>query len=189
MTVLEAIRQGDVAALKLAIAENPACVNERDESGIPALLLALYYRRTDCVHRLLDAGAELDFHLACALDRPDEIARFLDADPAVGAALTPDGWTGLHLAAFFGALEAVRMLLARGADPAERSRNQMANLPIHSAAAMRQAAIVEMLLEAGSPADDEQHGGYTPMDAALQNKDQATIEVLLRHGAKPRNHG
>lgn len=184
MKIIEAIQQGDVAELKLAIAENPSCVNERDLNGIPALLLALYYRRADCVHRLLDAGADLDFHLACALNRADDAARFLDADPALISQLTPDGWTGLHLAAFFGAAETARLLLSRGADPVLRSDNQMTNLPIHSAAAARQAGIVEMLLEAGSPAQDKQHGGYTPMDSALQNNDQATIDVLLRHGAK-----
>ncbi len=183
MTIIEAIQQGDLAALKLAIAENPACVNERDPSGIPALLLALYYRRTDCVHRLLDAGAAVDFHLACALNRAEDIERFVDADPALRNQQTPDGWTGLHLAAFFGAEDAARLLLSRGADPCVRSSNQMANLPIHSAAASRQASIVELLLVAGSPAGDKQHGGYTPMDAALQNGDQATIDVLLRHGA------
>jgi uncharacterized protein len=185
MTIIEAIQQGDLTALKLAIAENPTCVNDRDPSGIPALLLALYYRRTDCVHRLLDAGAEVDYHLACALNRSEDAARFLDANPALVSQQTPDGWTGLHLAAFFGAAETARLLLSRGADPSLRSGNQMANLPIHSAAASRQAGIVEMLLAAGSPADDRQHGGYTPMDAALQNNDQATIDVLLRHGAKP----
>ena len=184
MTIIDAIQQGDVAALKLAIAKNPSSVNERDPNGIPALLLALYYRRADCVHRLLDAGAEVDFHLACALDRADDAARFLDADPTLVSQLTPDGWTGLHLAAFFGAVEAARLLLSRGADPALRSDNQMANLPIHSAAAARQSGIVEMLLVAGSPTDDKQHGGYTPMDAALQNNDQATIDVLLRRAAK-----
>lgn len=184
MTIIDAIQQGDLAALKLAIAENPSSVNERDQNSIPALLLALYYRRADCVHRLLDAGAEVDFHLACALNRPEDIARFLDADSSLIAQLTPDGWTGLHLAAFFGAAESARMLLSRGADPSLRSDNQMANLAIHSAAAARQSSIVEMLLSAGSPADDKQHGGYTPMDSALQNNDQATIDVLLRHGAK-----
>lgn len=184
MTIIEAIQQGDLAALKTAIAENPACVNDCDPSGIPALLLAHYYRRTDCVDRLLDAGAEVDFHIACALNRPEEVGRFLDAKPELLSQLTPDGWTGLHLASFFGAVETVRLLLSRGADPLLRSGNQMANLPIHSAAATRQAQIVELLLAAGSPTGDKQHGGYTPMDAALQNNDQATIDVLLRHNAK-----
>lgn len=184
MTIIEAIQHGDLAALKMAIAENPACVNDRDPIGIPALLLALYCRRTDCVHRLLDAGAEVDFHLACALNRAEDAGRFLDANVALLSQLTPDGWTGLHLAAFFGATDTARLLLSRGADPSLRSGNQMANLPIHSAAASRQASIVEMLLAAGSPADDKQHGGYTPMDAALLNNDQATIDLLLRHGAK-----
>jgi len=185
MTLIEAIQQGDPAALKLAIAENPTCVNDRDSNGIPALLLALYYRRTDCVHRLLDAGANVDFHLACALNRPDDVAKFLDSDPALISSLTPDGWTALHLAAFFGCEDTARLLLSRGASPTLRSTNQMANLPIHSAAASRQANIVEALLAAGSPVDDKQQGGYTPMDSAVQNKDQATIDTLVRYGAAP----
>ena len=181
MTTIEAIQQGDLAALKLAIAEDPACVDNRDAAGIPALLLALYYRRTDCAQRLLEAGATVDFHLACALNRSGSAAEFLRVEPALISQFTPDGWTGLHLAAFFGAAETARLLLSRGAEPSLRSNNKMANLPIHSAAATRHASIVEMLLAAGSPADDKQQGGSTPMDAALQNNDQATIDVLLRH--------
>jgi ankyrin repeat protein len=59
----------------------------------------------------------------------------------------------------------------------------MANLPLHAAAAARQSRIVEMLLDSGTPVDATQQGGHTALDSATQNQDEATIEVLRRHGA------
>ena len=47
-----------------------------------------------------------------------------------------DGFTPLHLAAFFGGADAVRAILARGADPDADADNPPGVRPIHSAAAV-----------------------------------------------------
>jgi ankyrin repeat protein len=111
----------------------------------------------------------------------------LDADPATLNAPGPGGWPALHLAAHFGHLECVELLLARGADICVRSANEMQNLATHAAAAgrvlERRAAVLERLLDAGIPVDATQHGGFTTLHSACQNGDEASIQLLLARGA------
>ena len=59
--------------------------------------------------------------------------------------------------------------------------------PLHAAAAAKQADLVELLLEAGSPVDATQHGGYTALHSAAQNKDMVTVELLLKVKEKGKN--
>ncbi len=120
----------------------------------------------------------------------------LDADSATLNAPGPGGWPALHLAGHFGHLECVELLLSRGADIQLRSTNEMNNLATHAAAAGRvpdkRAAIVTRLLDAGIAVDATQHGGYTALHSACQSADEASIEVLLAHGAdiaKPADDG
>lgn len=182
MTAIEAIRSGDVDALKALLDSDASAVDACDENGVPATMLALYFRQRPCLDALLEAGAPVDFPLACALGMTEEVVRHLDADRSLLTQRTSDGWTPLHLAAFFGQPVVAQFLLARGADALARSSNRMENLPIHAAAAARQAAIVELLLAAGTPVNATQHGGYTALHSAAQNHDQATLDVLQRYG-------
>ena len=58
------------------------------------------------------------------------------------------GWTGLHTAAQGGRVEAVRLLLARGADPNAREAGDN-TYPLHWAAARKNVDVVRELLDAG----------------------------------------
>ena len=78
------------------------------------------------------------------------------------SAVSSDGWTPLHLAAFFGKGDAARLLLNKGASVTARSTNQMANTPLHAAAAGKHAEIVKLLLDHGANANARQHGGWAP---------------------------
>lgn len=183
MGVIAAIQSGNLEELKRMLAADPRLAGERAENGVPAVLFALYVQRRDMAALLVDAGAAVDAFIAAALGRTDRLRELLDTGPSLVRQRTPDGWTALHLAAFFGQFETARLLLDRGADPLARSENAMANLPLHAAAAARQSAIVEMLLDAGTPPDARQHGGYTALHSAAQNKDRATLDILLARGA------
>ena len=59
------------------------------------------------------------------------------------------GWTGLHTAAQAGRVEAVRLLLAHGADPNAREAGDN-TYPLHWAAARKNVDVVRALLDAGS---------------------------------------
>jgi ankyrin repeat protein len=115
------------------------------------------------------------------------LAAAIDANPGDLNAAGPGGWPALHLAGHFGNVECVQLLLARGADVLARSANEMSNLALHASAAGRvaelRAEVLALLLDAGTPVDATQHGGYTALHEACLNKDQASIDLLLARGA------
>jgi len=106
-----------------------------------------------------------------------------EEDPALLESHSADGWTPLHLAAFFGHKELAEALLKQGVQVDSRSTNTMKNTPLHAAAAGRQVELMKLLLEHGANPDATQEGGWTALHAAAQNGDRAMIEVLLAHQA------
>jgi len=130
-------------------------------------------------------GNALDVFAAAALGRDEEVRQRLAADPATSTGRTDDGFTALHLAAFFGTSTTVATLLAGGADPASVADNPMRVTPLHSALAKRDVASTRELLEAGAPVDAPQEGGYTALHAAAMHGDAALVRLLLDHGADP----
>jgi ankyrin repeat protein len=171
-----AVKAGDVEALRALLAADPRLASAR-ENGVSAVLVALYHRRPAARDALLEAGAEVGPLEAAALG---DVAR-LQVDARGG-----DGFTPLHLAAFFGSAEAVRALLAAGADPDADADNTFGVRPIHSAAAVGARESVQALLEAGAdPNLHQRDGGYTPLHAAAHNGDAELVRLLLAHGADP----
>jgi ankyrin repeat protein len=59
----------------------------------------------------------------------------------------------------------------------------MNNLALHAAAAGRHIAIVKLLLESGTPANAQQHGGWTALHAAAQHGDVDMARLLIENGA------
>ena len=174
MDLVAAITSEDLPAL---LREQPSLAAERDEQGVSALLLALYHRRPEARDALLAAGAPVGPLEAAALG---DVEKLRDADLSARGG---DGFTPLHLAAFFGGAEAVRAILARGADPDADADNPPGVRPLHSAAAVGDIESVRALLEAGADPNVEQKSGHTPLDAALHNADEPLAELLRAHGA------
>ena len=113
------------------------------------------------------------------------IAQGLAAEPGEVDALGADGFAALHYAAFQGGAAATRALLDGGANPNVVAENEMRVRPLHSAAAARDVASAQLLLEAGADPDARQQLGYTALHAAAQHDDDALAALLLRHGADP----
>src|SRR6266566_2321705 len=125
----------------------------------------------------------LDAFEAATFGDVGRLAVLLEADPGLTDRRSGDGFTALHLAAFFGQEDAVRLLLARGADPDAYGTGWMTGKPLNSAASAGRAATVDLLLEAGADPDAVQRGGWTPLHSAAHNGDARTVELLLAHGA------
>lgn len=183
--VLEAVKTNDISALRDIISTDPTLAAARNDSGVSALMLALYNRRPELQEVLLDAGVELDVYEAAALGRRDRLDHWLARDPGLASSYSADGFTALHLAAFFGRAGAVETLLAQGAPVDASSRNAMRVAPIHSAAAAHSAEIVRLLLEAGADPSARQEGDYTALHAAALHGDAAMVRALLDRGADP----
>ncbi|HEX7118308.1 MAG TPA: ankyrin repeat domain-containing protein [Longimicrobiales bacterium] len=182
-TVFEAVQAGDVEGLKQLIADDPKLAAARNDHGLSILLHARHHWRMEMVDILLEADPPLDIFEAAALGRDDRTRELLDEDPSLVDAWSVDGFTPLHLAAYFGQSEAVRTLLARGADATVPSRNPMALTPLHSAAASGSHEICELLLEHGAEVNARQQGGWTPLFCAAARGDVAMTQLFLDHGA------
>ena len=95
--------------------------------------------------------------------------------------LAYDGWTALHLAAFFGHVDAARILLEAGADIQAISANSLRNTPLHAATAGKHAEVALFLLEQGADPHAVDAGGYTPLRIAEENQ---LSEVVARLNTK-----
>ncbi|MEO8126154.1 MAG: ankyrin repeat domain-containing protein [Bryobacteraceae bacterium] len=125
----------------------------------------------------------MDIFAAAEKGEVSLIAGYLTVDPALVNKHREDGWTALHLAAYYGQTETVAMLLAHGADVNIRSTNAMENTPLHAAVAGRRFEVVQVLLENGIDVNAAQHGGWTALQGAANHGDSKLVELLLNHGA------
>ena len=183
-TIFEAIQSGDAAAVQKTLADDPAAVDARRDDGVSAVRAALYLQRQDLADVVLAAGPTLDMFDAAAVGDLDRLTALLDSDPALANAWSSDGFGPLHLAAFFGRGDAVRLLLDRGADVHAAARNDLRVQALHSAVAARSTEIVAALLVAGADPNARQQGDFTPIMAARQHDDAALVRLLLDHGAE-----
>jgi uncharacterized protein len=154
--------------------------------ALSPLMQALYEGRTEEAQSLAAARSDLDVFEAAAIGDVDRLRVLLDADPPLSTAWSDDGFTPLHLAAFFGHPEAARLLVERGADLEARSTNEQVALdaaPMHSASAAGQLEVCRVLLDAGADVNAVQHGGYTALLDAAANGNDKLVEFLLERGA------
>jgi ankyrin repeat protein len=147
------------------------------------LLDALY--RGDCTAVAVKLGQapELTIFEAAAVGRSDRVHELLLLEAGFVDLWSPDGFTALHLAAFFGHAEVARELLKRGADVSPVSRNALGVQPINSAAAGGHTDIVRALLDHGADPDARLEGGFRPIHAAAQNGNDELAALLVERGA------
>jgi len=182
-TFQEQVKRGDLDAVRTALREDPSLLEAPNESGQSAFLLAKYYRQEPTAEYLLSLDPKLDMFEACAAGRTADVLRKIDADPKLLEAHSRDGWTPLHLAAFFGHPDLANALLDRGATVDARSTNAMQNTPLHAAAAGGKLALIELLAKRGADVNARQEGGWTALHSAAQTGNRAMVELLLANGA------
>jgi ankyrin repeat protein len=181
--LIAAVRAGDITRITSLIITTPALVNAHADSGESAVLLATYYGYYDIADLLIIYGAALTFFEATAAGKRAQVQEYLRADPALINTFSPDGFTALGLAAFFGHAALVDLLLANGEQVNVSSHNPLNVMPLHSSVASRQLGISRALLDHGADVNATQQEDYTPLHEAAQNGDIEMIKLLLAHGA------
>jgi ankyrin repeat protein len=183
--LFRAIEAGDVDKVRELLGVNPKFAAARNKDGMSALLWATYYRKPAIAEVLLASGARQDVFECAALGLVDRLEDLLGADRDLVSRYSPDGWTPLHLAAHFGRLEAMQVLLSAGASHRAVSKNSNANQPLQAAAAGGRTDAVALLLKARAEVDARSHGGFTALHLAAQNGIADMVRALLDAGADP----
>src|SRR4029077_15245291 len=111
---IDAIKAGEYERVKGMVSAEPTLIDARSRTGESAILTAVYHRQKDIVNLLVARGAALSLFEACAAGELERAERLVGATTI--NTCSADGWTPLHLAAFFGHAKLAELLLAHGAD-------------------------------------------------------------------------
>ena len=184
--IFQTAASGDAAALSHAPddLDRPPSRVWNDE-GVSLPLYALYGGHGPALDALEPYAEGFTIHEAAALGRIARLEACLAAAPWSVDTLSLDGWTPLHLAAFFAQREAVLTLLDKGADPNLYGRAFERNLPLHASCAgwLKKPEVVELLIPVTVDIDARQGGGWTPLMLAAANDMAESLTLLLQAGA------
>jgi len=184
----DSIRRGDQEAVDDAIAGDADLLKARDRAGLSPVMAAAYGGHPRLSERLATRVAAtqdgLGLFEAATVGDATVVRRKLGDGVEIDDR-TDDGYTPLHLAAYFGRLEVARLLLERGADPNAVAQNESRVTPLHSAISGHHRDVAGVLLAFGASTNVVQHGGWTPLHSAAHDGDEATVDLLLLRGADP----
>ena len=136
---------------------SPALARRRTPVPVKDLATALKYRDIGAAKRLLRQGA------------------------SANEVIQHDGSSLLHMAALYGYLDFVQLLLTYGADVQHRNNHQ--EQALHYAAMGGASLVVHALLEAGAEVDVRDTWQKTPLHKAAWRGAAAALKVLLEKGA------
>jgi ankyrin repeat protein len=180
---MQAAKDGNVETLKRLAKEDPAVLLSTWSSGETPLMAALYRKHDGAVEWLAASGVPLDIFAAAALGRVDLLDAFVGAGKVDVNTYSYDGWTPLHLAAFFGQRPAVERLLTAGAELDAVSRNALLNTPLHAAVAGGHVEVSLLLIESAADVNAVDAGGHTPLHIAAEAGYVPVAKALLARGA------
>jgi uncharacterized protein len=151
------VKAHDTEAVKLLITAG-ADVNELDGSGTPALCTAVMWRWKEMVAFLLDCKAN------------------------VNSQRQGEQRTALHIAAAFGSVEIIKLLLQSQAD--FLMEDSSFRTPLSVAAAFGQPDAVRMLLAANpETGTDSEYQDNALYYSGIDGADPETVEILMEAGA------
>jgi len=186
--IFGAIEMDDHAAAVGLLAADPSLAQARSDEGATPILHAKYHQNdllaTELAAQVAQDGGEIGMAEAAALDDVDRVRACLASGTPIDAA-TPDGFTALQLAAFFGAPRTAAALIEAGADLNAVAANAMRIQPLHAATAGRHTEIAKMLIVAGADVTTAQRHGWTPLHTAASHGDADVVAALIAAGASP----
>ncbi|HLE68604.1 MAG TPA: sigma-70 family RNA polymerase sigma factor [Vicinamibacteria bacterium] len=187
--ILHAARSGDAERVKSLLLRNPRLRHGRDVMGNTALILAATSGHQELAALLREAGAPVDHHEAAAIGDTDHVRAILDQRPELLDSFSIEGFTALGLAAHFGHLDTMQLLLDRGADRNVVSRHPIGATPLIAALFGRRVEAARILIEGGADVTTRRGGtgwpraGWSPLHYAAAYGFLDIISLLLERGA------
>lgn len=186
--LIEAVKAGKLTEIQALLRAEPELIHATTDRGEAVILLAVYYGQKEVADYLLSKATELTIFEAAAVGRLDGVVTALKSNADLLHAFSDDGWTALHLAAFFGHEEILQYLLDAGAQIDVAAKNEMAVLPLHSALSNRKYRAAEILIAHGADVNAMQSAGWTSLHYAAAVGNARIVEQLLAAGASRTMH-
>jgi ankyrin repeat protein len=180
---IDAIKAGEFERVKAMVSAEPTLIDARSRTGESAILTAVYHRQKEIVNLLVARGVAMSLFEASAAGEVERVERLIESDPSAVNTFSVDGWTPLHLAAFFGHTKIAELLLAHEADVAARSRNGNGNTPLHAALAGNHKMVAGLLIGHGGDVNATDAAGWRPLHLAASNNNLDAIKALIAQGA------
>jgi uncharacterized protein len=180
---IDAIKAGEFERVKAMVSADPTLIEARGRTGESAILTAVYHRQKDIVNLLVARGAPLSLFEASAAGEVERVERLVAGDPSTVNTYSPDGWTPLHLAAFFGHAKIAELLLNADAAVGARSRNPNGNTPLHAALAGNHKLVAGLLIGHGADVNASDTEGWRPLHLAAHNNNVEVMKTLIAQGA------
>jgi uncharacterized protein len=159
--IFELIDAGDAAGIRSLTARDPAAAAAHDEQGLSAVMRAAY-RGGEVFAAVREAHPSLGPFDRIVVGESDGLPGPHD--------WTPDGFTGLHLAAFVDNAAAARELLDAGADPNVVSTASFARVtPLGTCAFSNAVDVARLLLAHGADPSIAEDDRATPYAVAQAN--------------------
>jgi ankyrin repeat protein len=181
--LIQAFNESDSTRVREIVVHDPDLARVRKD-GVSLLLQARYRNDRAMTEAIRTAGVPLDIFEAAAFDDVPRLQTLLRDDPGLAQTWSGDGFTPLHLSAFFGGPEGASLLVDAGAPLDVVSRNDFSVYPIHSAAAGR-VPVALLLVERGANVNVKPRHGWTPLHSAAHNGAEALVDALMAAGANP----
>lgn len=180
--LMHAIQDRDLEAAKAALERDASQATAELPGGLSPLMFALYHGAHD-IAALLRSFRPLNLHEAASYGDAMRVAELLVADKSQIDAYSPDGWTPLHLAAFFGQRDTALVLVALGAPLDALSQNPMQNTPMHAAiAGALGESLAPLLIGFGADVHHVGGSGVTALHLAASRGFEGLCKLLLARG-------
>jgi len=169
-TIFDLIESGDADGIRELTAREPAAAAACDEQGLSAVMRAAY-RGGDVFAAVREARPPLG---------PFDRIVVGDSDGLPGPNdWTPDGFTGLHLAAFVDNVAAAEQLLAAGADPNALATASFARVtPLGTCSFAGALGVAEVLLAHGADPHVGEDGTYTVEAEAIAHGNEELARLI-----------
>ena len=189
--------RGEDSRVLAAIEAEPALMTARSMFGVGVIHAAHFAGHDRLAERLIEAGGDLDAALAAELGFVERLHALLDAQPEVATTYDARGSTPLHGAAYWSQVEAVRLLLKRGANPNAATRDGFLeigvlgsvvatpNIPNPSDEEATVLQLVTLVLEHGADVNLRRRDGMTALHTACYRGHAEVARLLLDHGVDP----